>query len=250
MNKVFTINLGGYAFTIDEDAYAYLNDYMGAIHAHFRKSEGYEDITSDIESRMAELIHHSLGARTIVGLKEIKSAVSIMGTPEDFGAEPMDQFSEGATTEGQKSQKEQGDIGIKPGKRLMRNPEDKIVGGVCSGIASYFGIQDPVWVRLVFVAAFLLAGSGILLYLILCAILKEAKTPADFLAMRGEPINVQNIAKYVENELTDLSDRIKDEIDGGKSFKKKKKDMSGIVENPSYQESQGPFAKFLSVLRR
>ena len=56
MNKVFNINLGGYPFTIDEDAFGHLNQYLDAIHRHFESSEGYEDISSDIEDRMAELI--------------------------------------------------------------------------------------------------------------------------------------------------------------------------------------------------
>ena len=53
MNKVFNINLGGYPFTIDEDAFEALNNYLQTIHRHFRHSEGYEEITGDIESRMA-----------------------------------------------------------------------------------------------------------------------------------------------------------------------------------------------------
>lgn len=95
MKKVININLGGLPFTIDEDAYEHLSDYLETIHNHFRDSEGYEEITADIEARMAELFQEKLGNRPIITLADVKQVIAIMGTPEDFGAEPVD----GDTTE-------------------------------------------------------------------------------------------------------------------------------------------------------
>lgn len=86
MNKVLTINLGGYPFTIDEDAYDQLSDYLNSIHAHFKVYEGYEEITTDIEVRLAELFQEQLLGRPIVTTKEVEQTISIMGTPEEFGA--------------------------------------------------------------------------------------------------------------------------------------------------------------------
>ena len=142
MNKILHINLGGYPFTIDEDAYQHLSNYLATIHRHFRSSEGYEEITSDIEGRMAELFQEQLNARSIVTIKDVEAAISIMGTPEEFGADPID---EAPSASSQSSSK------FKTGKRLFRNPEDQAVAGVCSGIAAYFGIEDPIWIRLAFV---------------------------------------------------------------------------------------------------
>lgn len=196
MNKVFNINLGGYPFTIDEDAYSHLNRYLKTIHKHFKNSEGYEEITSDIEARIAELFQENLGNRPIVTLKVVENAITTMGTPEEFGAEPMSEEGESSRIE------------YKTGKRLFRNPEDEVIGGVCSGIATYFGIQDPLWVRLLFILITISGGFGIPLYLILWAILSKAETAADRLAMRGEPINVSSIGKIIEDEFEHISSKI------------------------------------------
>ena len=195
MNKVSSINLGGYPFTIDEDAYEYLRQYLDAIHRHFRGVEGNEEITSDIETRLAELFQASLGNRPIVTMKDVKDAVGVMGAPEDFGAEPL-------------SENPKGKFNIKTGKRLFRNPEEEVIGGVCSGIAAYFGIQDPLWVRLFFVVVALSGGFGVPLYIILWAIMPKPKTASDWLAMRGEPINFSNIGRIIQTEMERLSGKI------------------------------------------
>ncbi len=195
MNKVSSINLGGYPFTIDEDAYDYLRQYLDAIRRHFREVEGNEEITSDIEARLAELFQASLGNRPIVTLKDVRDAVAIMGAPEDFGAAPMDE------TPREK-------FNLKTGKRLFRNPEEEVIGGVCSGIAAYLGIQDPLWVRLFFVVVALSGGFGVPLYLVLWAIMPKPKTASDWLAMRGEPINFSNIGRIIQEEVERISGKI------------------------------------------
>lgn len=212
MNKVFNINLGGYPFTIDLDAYEHLENYLETIHHHFRHSEGYEEITGDIEGRMAELFQEQLDGRPIVTLEDVKAAISVMGTPEDFGAEPIEEHTQKRTDKENRL--------FRPGKRLFRNPDDKVVGGVCSGIAAYLGIQDPLWVRLAFVLIIISGGVGIPAYLILWAIVPEADSASDRLAMRGEPVNVSNIGKIIEEGFEDFSETMSD---FGKEFTTKKK---------------------------
>ncbi|MBI1227986.1 MAG: PspC domain-containing protein [Bacteroidetes bacterium] len=219
MTKVFNINLGGLPFTIDEDAYETLSSYLKTIHHHFRSSEGYEEITTDIEARMAELFQEKLGSRQIVSLKDVNSVISIMGTPEDFGAEPIDEplADEPQTKYGKKFK-------IKTGKRLFSNPDEKVIGGVCSGIAAYFGIADPLWVRLIFILFTFVGGFAFALYLILWAILPKAITASDKLAMRGEPINASNIGKIIEEEFEHVSKKVSelgDEIKAEFGSKKK-----------------------------
>lgn len=201
MNKVLNINLGGYAFTIDQNAFEHLDQYLNTIEHHFRKSEGCEEIVSDIEARMAELFRDNLRQDEIVSMKDVDKAIQIMGTPEDFGAEPMsaEDASSSSTTEG-----------LKFGKRLFRDPSDEHVGGVCSGLSAYFGIEDPVWLRIFFVVFTLSGGVGIPLYLILWAVIPAAKTPSDYLAMRGEPINIHNIGKKVEEGVEMFAEKIDD----------------------------------------
>ncbi len=221
MNKVFNVNLGGYPFTIDDDAYSHLETYLNTIHRHFESSEGYEEITSDIESRMAELFQESLISRKIITIKDVKNAIQIMGTPEDFGAEGI--FEE---DEKPKSQRHK----IRTGKRLFLNPEDEVIGGVCSGIAAYLGIEDPLWVRLAYIV---LAGASggffFILYMILWTILPKAETAGDRLAMRGEAANVSNIGKMIEEEIHHFSDKMSEL---GEEFKSKKK---GLVEAPKQE---------------
>ncbi len=214
MTKVFNINLGGIPFTIDEDAYETLSNYLKTIHHHFRSSEGYEEITTDIEARMAELFQEKMGSRSIVSLKDVNSVITIMGTPEDFGAVPLDD----ATTD-EPNSKFGKKWRIKTGKRLFKNPDEQVIGGVCSGIAAYFGIADPLWVRLAFILFTFVGGFAVALYFILWAILPKAETASDKLSMRGEPINASNIGKIIEEEfdhvskkVSELSDEIKAEF--------------------------------------
>jgi len=201
MNKTFNINLGGYPFAIDEDAYEYIQNYLGTIRKHFSTSDGCEEIIYDIEVRMAELFQEHLKGRAIISMKEIDEVIMIMGKPEDFGAEPMDDHFKSSI----KGKMATSNLGT--GKRLFRDPDDKKVAGVCAGIAAYFGIEDPLWVRLIFVLL-LFTGTGVITYIVLWALVPEASNSGDKLAMRGEPATIENIAKLVEEELTGLGDKI------------------------------------------
>ncbi len=208
MKQILNINLGGYPITIDTDAYEHLSKYLDAIEQHFRESDAAEEILSDIETRMAELFKENIHPRTIVTMPDVKSAVDIMGTPEMFGAEAID---DEPVSSGQKKQKKAAS-GFKPGKRLFRDPDDKLLGGVSSGLAAYLGISDPIWIRILFVVLTLAGFASIPIYMILWIVMPVAKTSADRLAMRGEPINVESIASSVAEELENFSEKINDQF--------------------------------------
>lgn len=207
MNRTTNINLGGYPFTIDDDAYKALQSYLGELERHFGQSEGYEEIMDDIENRLAELLNEQIGSSVIVTKTQIDRAIEVMGMPEDIMREGM----------------EEPHRHYKTGKKLFRDPDDKIVGGVCSGLAAYFGIPEALWLRIAFAIFFFGFGGGGIVYLILWALVPEAQTAKDFLAMRGEPINVSNIAKVVEEQVDNLSDTISDIGNDIKSKRRKKK---------------------------
>jgi phage shock protein PspC (stress-responsive transcriptional regulator) len=216
MNKISNINLGGFPFTIDEAAYQHLDKYLKTIHKHFRKSEGYEEITTDIETRMAELFQEKLEGRPIVTLTDVKNVIAVMGTPEDFGA--ADPFVDEAP------KSSSGKFKFKTGKRLFRDPEREAIAGVCSGVAAYFGIQDPLWLRLAFILFAFTGGFAVVVYLILWAVVPKAATSSERLAMRGEPANVENISKIIEEELEHVSKRVSElgeELKSGLDSKKK-----------------------------
>ncbi len=197
MNKTININLGGFPFVIDEEAYNTLHLYLENIKKHFSKSEGADEIVSDIEDRIAELFNQSLGSRIILNNADVKKMIGVMGTPEDFGAENKGSESTYQSTNN-----------FKTGKRLFRDPDDKIVGGVCSGISAYLGIEDPIWLRAAFAISFFVFGSGFFVYIILLMILPKAETSADKLSMKGEHINIENIAKIVEDGVNHISSTI------------------------------------------
>ena len=220
MNKILNINLGGMPFTIDIDAYTHLDTYLNTIRRHFSDSESCDEIIHDIEVRMGELFQESMKGSSIISNKELDEVIKIMGTPEDFGAEamedddiPTEESRESYTTRDHKKTSE---------KRLFRDGDDKVVGGLCSGIAAYFGINDPLWIRIAFVIL-LFSGIPAIIYVLLWVIVPVARTSSEKLAMRGENINISNIAKTVEEEITELSKRIT-EIGKDLSSKKKSND--------------------------
>jgi len=204
MNKTININLGGYSFVIDEDAFETADNYLHTLTQHFGKGEGADEIMQDIETRMGELINRTKGTRTIVNKLDILEAISVLGTPEEL--KDIDFSNTGS------SKKATGSFQLKTGKRLYRDPNDKILGGVCSGLAAYFGIHDTVWVRIAFFLFTMLAGSGVLIYVVLWAIIPPARTVSDRLEMMGEPTNVNNIAKMVKEELEQFSDKVQEKF--------------------------------------
>lgn len=204
MNKILNINLGGYAITIDDDAYEYLQAYLENIRRRFNEKEGRDEILGDIEARLGELIMQNMGARSIVMLPDVQSAVEIMGKPEDFG----DIADSSSASGGSKSGKSYVPP-IRTGRRLFRDEEDSVVAGICSGLSAYFGISDPVWMRLIFVLlVFISFGFWVPAYLLLWILVPAAQTAADRLAMRGEKINVDNIAREVEEGFERLSGKV------------------------------------------
>ena len=204
MKKVVNINLGGYPLTIDEDAYTVLDNYLLSISRHFSHSEGQDEIVSDIEARMAELFQEKARREPIVNLKRVNEVISIMGTPQDFGAEPIE-----PTHNRDKSYSGSRHSNYKTGKRLFRDPNDKVIAGVASGLAAYFGVEDPVWLRMGLVALVVLgAGFPIFIYLLMVFLVPEAKTPSDRLAMKGEPVNASNIGRIVEEELENFGEKM------------------------------------------
>lgn len=199
MKKVIHINLGGKEFTIDHDAYKEMENYLNKIEKHFKKSDGFEGIIYDIEVRMGELFEEDSTKGAIITMEKLDKVKRTMGSPKDFSEEE----------EIDNSRKKQ-----HKGKKLFRNPEEKIIGGVASGLSAYFGITDPIFVRLFFVLITLSGGIGMLTYIVLWIIVPKAKTTSDFLAMRGEEINIDNIAKSVEDGINDIKNKIDDISDG------------------------------------
>ena len=194
MNKTVTVNIGGIVFHIDENAYERFKAYLEAIRRHFTSAEGRDEIMQDIESRIAEMFQERVkDSKQVITLDDVEQVTVIMGRPDQFSEE-----SESAKEEKHESASTQGSSPeFKGQKRLFRNPDQKVLGGVCSGIAAYFDL-DPVWIRLAYAISIFVFGSGFLLYIILWIIIPEAESSVEKLQMRGEPVNISNIEKNVQ----------------------------------------------------
>lgn len=215
MKKTFTINISGIVFNIDEDAYEKLNAYLDKLKRHFKGSEGGDEIINDIETRIAEILQGKLSdTKQVISIGDIGEIIEIMGQPSEFTEEdePGETRSETYKSPG-------------PYKRLYRDVDNRMLGGVSSGIAAYLSI-DPVWIRLIFVILTLFSGIGILIYIILWIVVPEARTTAEKLEMKGEKVNISNIEKSIQEELNSLKDKINDLTDEAKrTFKKKSDDL-------------------------
>ncbi len=198
MNKTISINLGGFFFHIDEDAYQKLSRYFDAVKRSL-SPDGRDEIMKDIESRIAELFQERIqNDKQVIGLVEIDAVIGIMGQPEDYKIDEETTNSYNVNTFNSKS----------AAKKLYRDKENSIIGGVASGFGHYFNI-DPVWIRLLFVIIVVAGfGSPILIYLILMIIIPEAVTTSQKLEMKGEEITISNIERKVKEGIDDIADKI------------------------------------------
>lgn len=216
MNQTLTVNISGIVFHIEVDAYDTLKNYLNKIKSYFNNSEEREEIMLDIESRIAELFSGMMSEKNqVITASDVENVINVMGKPEQYITEDEEQ-----------TQSFSNETYVKSDKKLFRNPDDRILGGVCSGLGAYIGL-DTVWVRLFFVAAFFL-GFGLLTYIILWIVMPEAKTASDKLKMKGEPINIQNIGKKFEEEANKVSENLKN-VDTNKFTKKAGSVLENIV---------------------
>ncbi len=193
MNKTIIINIGGTIFHIEEDAYDLLKNYMTEVKKSLNNSSDSFEIITDIENRFAELFSHFLitQSKQVIVAEDVKVVMDQMGKPSDFNLSDLNHEEESIPNEPPVR------------RRLFRDPDDKIIGGVCSGISHYFDI-DPVWVRLVLGFSFFLGGIGLIPYLVFWIAVPAAQTRADRISMKGGVVNLGTIRESVEKDLKDL----------------------------------------------
>lgn len=200
MNKTLRANVAGVVFNIEEDAYNKLKDYLDGIRRNFKDSGDQKEIIDDIEARIAELFQEKAkGPDQVVTLDIVEEVIEMLGQPRDYDAdEEQEKETEDRTEQEETATR----------KRVFRDPDDRFIGGVCAGISAYLG-WDPMWLRLAFVIALLIGGVGPLIYLVLWIVMPIAKTRAEKLQMRGEPVNLDNLKKKVKEE----TERVKEGVD-------------------------------------
>lgn len=223
MIKTININLSGIVFNINEDAYNILNNYLTSIRSKFKNTEGGDEIIADIELRIAELFTDKMGdTRQVIEIKDVASVVETLGQPEEYDLEDESDQSDSEYYQAKR-------------KKFFRDTDDKILGGVSSGIGAYINV-DTVWIRLLWIILFFGYGFGFVFYLILWIIIPEAKTTAEKLEMRGEPVNIENIEKKIKEEFDGIKDSFTKmgehakNADYAKAGKKAQSAISQIVE--------------------
>ena len=218
MNKATNIHLAQTLFSIDEIAYSRLKKYLDQLERLFKNTEGAKDILEDIEARIAELFTDlKKDERYVISVEDVEKVIDTLGTPEDLAGEDAEQDSPSPSQP----------------KKLFRDPDDRFIGGVAGGLSHYVGL-DSVWIRLILLILFFSSVGGVVLvYILLWILVPEAKTTAEKLTMKGEPVNVSNIKKKIKEELDQVSEKVKD-VDYenmGSQLKKKSKDFSDFLLN-------------------
>ncbi|MFN0048499.1 MAG: PspC domain-containing protein [Cytophagales bacterium] len=199
MQKVHTINLGGIIFQIEEDAYEILKNYLSALRTHFQnQAEGLE-IANDIEYRLGEMLNQKLtGGKLLIQKNDVESIIAIMGQPTDFDKGEAEDFNLGNSKSNFQNEEQ------KEKRKFFRDTDGRIIGGVSTGIAAYFGIE-PWIIRIIFLISLFFGGAGFIFYIILWIAVPKAKTTADRLAMKGEKPTLDNIVKSVEDRAKELN---------------------------------------------
>jgi phage shock protein PspC (stress-responsive transcriptional regulator) len=261
MKKNISINISGIIFHIEEDGYESLRKYLDSINKYFSSFDDSSEILADIESRIAEIFLSKLNeGKQVITAEDVNALITTMGSVNDFkAAEEQDASETKSHTSSQENTKS-----YQAPRRLLRDQQRKILGGVCAGLGSYLNV-DPVWIRLLFVLTtfvygitliayvimwiavpgsydveepevkkklyrdpehkviagvsgglasfigidiiavrvlfivFTIAGGfGFLIYLVLWAILPEAKTLTDRMQMQGEPVTLSNIESTIK----------------------------------------------------
>ncbi|MDO4735503.1 MAG: PspC domain-containing protein, partial [Bacteroidia bacterium] len=194
MKKIVKVSIARFSFTLEESAHILLDNYINDLKAFYTPT-GEQDVVDGIEERVAELLLERGGKDNVITLAMVDEIISILGKPEDI---------EDSTGDGNKTKSV-------PKKRLFRDPQNKVVSGVCGGLAAYTGL-DVVFVRIIFAIVMFLISVGVsktasvdipavgvllLFYFALVAIIPKAVTVEQRCQMRGEAEDVHQIRKNV-----------------------------------------------------
>lgn len=199
MNEIKRCSLSGVGFTLEKEAYNRLNDYLQSLKRAYKNNPDSEEILADIEARIVELILSAQSsAENVVCLPLIENIIAQLGSPEDISGEEEQSHSENNS---------------RIPRRLYRDLENSKLGGVCAGLAKYFGVE-VVWIRLAIFSPLLLIplnniphigwlsqvganifGIFLLTYVILWFAIPGAKSARQKLEQEGERISAQSIAE-------------------------------------------------------
>lgn len=180
MKRVIETCVGNRNFSLDEDAYTRLDEYLTHFRSRLKDTTAAQnaEIMADLEDRIAELFTAETAGGRVVSLQTVEKIIAQLGMP-DGSAE-----SSGSPDEGRKSV-----------KKIYRDIDNKTIAGVCSGLAVYFDV-DVVLVRIAMLVALIAWSAGFWIYIILWIAVPKAVSPAQKCEMNGEAVTAGNMAKY------------------------------------------------------
>ena len=187
MKQVINISLGGRSFTLNEDAYSRLNQFLDHFRAHLSVPMGQQgEVMDEIEGRIAELFFQEVGDGNRVVTKElVEKVAATLGMPD------------GAAESGSAYSARQQDPLPRP-KKLYRDPDEKVIAGVCSGLGHYLDV-DLTLIRILFLVALIIGSAGFWIYVILWIAVPKADTPAKKCEMYQIPATAENMSRFARN---------------------------------------------------
>ena len=222
MKEIERVSLGGYAFTLESDAARLAEEYLGELEKYYDGRAGGGEILDGIEERMAELLMEKAGRDGVVSRPMIEEAIGILGRPEDIEAAEEEAGAEGNSPAGPANDGKGTSNDERRQRKLYRDLENKMVAGVCSGLAAYFK-QDVALFRILFVLFTVLFTFGFwrhgigwrismgapTLYVILWICMPAAKTVRQRWEQRGEDGTLNSIQRSVEAGAKEFEEAVK-----------------------------------------
>ena len=202
MKKNINVNIFDNLYPMDEDAYELLLQYLENMRRYYSNREDGEEISDDVEHRVAELLTELMeqGVQAIT-IEHVSDIIRRIGDPQDFdNVDDSDQETTSAGKQSAEMNENTGEENGRTSRRLFRDPNDKLLGGVVSGICHYLGITDTLIPRLLVVILLFASFSTLaILYCVLWVLIPEASTPEDRLRMYGKPVSAKAISEELMN---------------------------------------------------
>lgn len=186
MKEVTRIHIATTSYDIELEAKKDLEKYLNAL----EKYSHDQDLVEDVEIRMTEILaERGVKKDQMIGMTDIQALRDQLGDPREFMTDDQKvELADEAETANNPT-----------GRKLFRDPDHAVLGGVLSGIAAFFGVQ-VVLIRIIFVVLLLASfGTAVLLYIILWAVVPSARTAADKLQMQGRAVTIASIREINEN---------------------------------------------------
>lgn len=194
MKKTINVAIGGCSFTIDEDAYNTLDDYLNRFKAAIDDSATSSQVMDELEVKIADELKWKLGGRQVVDLAMTEQVIGQLGYPEGYTEKSQEEATGPENNTGSDEVRKYNE---NPVRKLYRDTDDKKIAGVCSGLALFLGV-DVVLIRVIFLVALICGSAGFWIYLVIWIAAPEARTAAEKCELRGIPATAENIRRFTQ----------------------------------------------------